>query len=76
MVPQSIQFMLGSLLNCQNLGLVLRLRVDFVLPLSQEQEEEEEQPPPKSNKMMKSDTEDQFLFQNRSYVIDNHLFTN
>ena len=35
---------------CQTLGLVLRLRVDFVLPLSQkqeqEQEQEEEQPPP------------------------------
>ena len=31
---------------CQTLGLVLRLRVDFVLPLSQEQEEQE-QPPPK-----------------------------
>ena len=33
---------------CQTLGLVLRLRVDFVLPLSQEeeQEEEEEQEPP------------------------------
>ena len=43
MVPQSIQFMLGSLLNCQNLGLVLRLRVDFVLPLSQEQEEQEQE---------------------------------
>ena len=28
---------------CQTLGLVLRLRVDFVLPLSQEQQEEEEQ---------------------------------
>ena len=28
---------------CQTLGLVLRLRVDFVLPLSQEQEEQEEQ---------------------------------
>ena len=28
---------------CQTLGLVLRLRVDFVLPLSQEQEEEEEE---------------------------------
>ena len=28
---------------CQNLGLVLRLRVDFVLPLSQEQQEQEEQ---------------------------------
>ena len=26
---------------CQTLGLVLRLRVDFVLPLSQQQEEEE-----------------------------------
>ena len=33
---------------CQTLGLVLRLRVDFVLPLSQEQEEqqEEQQEPP------------------------------
>ena len=31
---------------CQTLGLVLRLRVDFVLPLSQEQEEEEEEQPP------------------------------
>ena len=35
---------------CQTLGLVLRLRVDFVLPLSQEeqqeQEEQEEQEPP------------------------------
>ena len=28
---------------CQTLGLVLRLRVDFVLPLSQEQQQEEEQ---------------------------------
>ena len=27
---------------CQTLGLVLRLRVDFVLPLSQEQEEQEQ----------------------------------
>ena len=36
---------------CQTLGLVLRLRVDFVLPLSQEEEqeeqEEEEEPTPK-----------------------------
>ena len=35
---------------CQTLGLVLRLRVDFVLPLSQQQEQEEqeeqEEPPP------------------------------
>ena len=31
--------------NCQTLGLVLRLRVDFVLPLSQQQQEEEEQEP-------------------------------
>ena len=29
---------------CQTQGLVLRLRVDFVLPLSQEQDEEEEPP--------------------------------
>ena len=29
--------------NCQTLGLVLRLRVDFVLPLSQEQEEQQQQ---------------------------------
>ena len=28
---------------CQTLGLVLRLRVDFVLPLSQEEQEEQEQ---------------------------------
>ena len=28
---------------CQTLGLVLRLRVDFVLPLSQEQQKQEEQ---------------------------------
>ena len=28
---------------CQTLGLVLRLRVDFVLPLSQEQQEEQEE---------------------------------
>ena len=28
---------------CQTLGLVLRLRVDFVLPLSQQQEEEEQE---------------------------------
>ena len=28
---------------CQTLDLVLRLRVDFVLPLSQEQQEEQEQ---------------------------------
>ena len=28
---------------CQTLGLVLRLRVDFVLPLSQEQEEQDEE---------------------------------
>ena len=28
---------------CQTLGLVLRLRVDFVLPLSQEQQEEEQE---------------------------------
>ena len=35
---------------CQTLGLVLRLRVDFVLPMSQEQKEEQqqEQPTPKS----------------------------
>ena len=36
------------LLYCQTLGLVLRLRVDFVLPLSKEEEEQEEQPSPKS----------------------------
>ena len=35
---------------CQTLGLVLRLRVDFVLPLSQQQQQqqEEEEPSPKS----------------------------
>ena len=43
---------------CQTLGLVLRLRVDFVLPLSQEEQEEEqeeqeeqEQPPTKIYQM-------------------------
>ena len=40
---------------CQTLGLILRLRVDFVLPLSQEeqqqQEQEQEQPPPKYTRM-------------------------
>ena len=41
-------FVLFSLLSgkfhyCQTLGLVLRLRVDFVLPLSQQQEEEEQE---------------------------------
>ena len=29
---------------CQILGLVLRLRVDFVLPLSKEEQEEQEPP--------------------------------
>ena len=29
--------------NCQTLGLVLRLRVDFVLPLSQEQQQQQQQ---------------------------------
>ena len=29
--------------NCQTLGLVLRLRVDFVLPLSQEDQEQEQE---------------------------------
>ena len=28
---------------CQTLGLVLRLRVDFVLPLSQQEQEEQEE---------------------------------
>ncbi len=39
---------------CQTLGLVLRLRVDFVLPLSQEEEQQEEQeqePPTKIYQM-------------------------
>ena len=36
---------------CQTLGLVLRLRVDFVLPLSQEEQEEQEQPPTKIYQM-------------------------
>jgi len=41
-------------LFCQTLGLVLRLRVDFVLPLSQEEEQQEEQeqePPTKIYQM-------------------------
>ena len=35
-----------SIKCCQTLGLVLRLRVDFVLPLSQEQQEEQEEQQP------------------------------
>ena len=35
--------MVRSAYCCQTLGLVLRLRVDFVLPLSQEQEQEQEE---------------------------------
>ena len=35
---------LNALQFCQTLGLVLRLRVDFVLPLSQEQQEEQQEP--------------------------------
>ena len=31
------------LFYCQTLGLVLRLRVDFVLPLSQEEQQEQEE---------------------------------
>ena len=42
--PKLVPFdILGYPYFCQTLGLVLRLRVDFVLPLSQEQEEQEEQ---------------------------------
>ena len=37
---------LWSKTYCQTLGLVLRLRVDFVLPLSQEQQEEEQEEQP------------------------------
>ena len=42
---------------CQTLGLVLRLRVDFVLPLSQEQQQQQQQqqqqePPPKFSMQM------------------------
>ena len=33
----------GPTFFCQTLGLVLRLRVDFVLPLSQEQEQQEQE---------------------------------
>ena len=36
---------------CQTLGLVLRLRVEFVLPLSQEEEQQEQQPPTKIYQM-------------------------
>ena len=32
----------GGIAYCQTLGLVLRLRVDFVLPLSQEEQEQEQ----------------------------------
>ena len=34
---------LSKVRYCQTLGLVLRLRVDFVLPLSQEQQQEEQE---------------------------------
>ena len=34
---------------CQTPGLVLRLGVDFVLPLSQQQQEEEQQQEPHQN---------------------------
>ena len=57
-----LSFISSSLLSysyfCQTLGLILRLRVDFVLPLSQEEEQEEqeqeqeqEQPPTKIYQM-------------------------
>ena len=39
--------LLSTTQYCQTLGLILRLRVDFALPLSQ-QEEQEQQPSPKS----------------------------
>ena len=41
--PQCPNFSFVLTNYCQTLGLVLRLRVDFVLPLSQEQEEEQEE---------------------------------
>ena len=39
-------FKLAVFEYCQTLGLVLRQRVDFVLPLSQEEQEEQEQEQP------------------------------
>ena len=44
-IPVKGQLQTGTR-NCQTLGLVLRLRVDFVLPLSQEEQEEQEQEQP------------------------------
>ena len=42
------QIFFGSLLfrYCQTLGLVLRLRVDFVLPLSQQQQQQQQEEEP------------------------------
>ena len=40
---QCTTYLIGHRTFCQTLGLILRLRVDFVLPLSQEQEQEEEE---------------------------------
>ena len=42
LIPNINQTFIRFEIYCQTLGLVLRLRVDFVLPLSQEQQEEEE----------------------------------
>ena len=43
---KKIFYFLGDLpYFCQTLALVLRLRVDFVLPLSQQEEQEEEEQP-------------------------------
>ena len=38
----ALHIIMGDL-YCQTLGLVLRLRVDFVLPLSQQEEQEQEE---------------------------------
>ena len=49
----SHHFFLGPLQFCQTLGLVLRHRVDFVLPLSQEQQEEQAQEEQKEQPLTK-----------------------
>ena len=43
LAPLCCDFLLRAILCCQTLSLVIRIRVDFFLPLSQEQEEQEEQ---------------------------------
>ena len=49
LATKALQSILESF--CQTSVLVLRLEVDFVLPLSQQEEEEDQEPQPKSTRM-------------------------